>query len=363
MVTVTGELQKAAWRARALPPVERVRPGLWSIPVPIPNNPLRYVLCYAIESDVGVTLVDTGWPGDEPWDALISGLEQIGANVGDLTGVLLTHAHPDHHGLASRLRDVSGCWIAMHSLEADHLSNLRDIDDVLQANEAWIVLCGIPSDEADSMVVTAADVRGSGDVIPDRLLTDGGDAGVPGRRVRPVWTPGHTPGHLCYAMADEEAILTGDHTLPRITSNVSSYRAYDAPLGQYLSSLARVEEFDELEALPGHEYRFRGIAERSAFIQRHHRRRLSEIEKTLRLAGPQTAWEVSRGLHWSRTWAETTGYLRRAALAETLAHLRLLEDRSIASPGTAPDYRWRINVDGGMFHPVNEHSRHDGTVT
>ena len=34
-----------------LPPVERVRPGLWSIPVPIPNNPLRYVLVYAFETD------------------------------------------------------------------------------------------------------------------------------------------------------------------------------------------------------------------------------------------------------------------------------------------------------------------------
>ena len=36
-----------------LPPVERVRPGLWSVPVPIPNNPLRYVLVYAFETDKG----------------------------------------------------------------------------------------------------------------------------------------------------------------------------------------------------------------------------------------------------------------------------------------------------------------------
>ena len=31
-----------------LPPVERIRPGLWSIPVPLPNNSLRYVLVRAI---------------------------------------------------------------------------------------------------------------------------------------------------------------------------------------------------------------------------------------------------------------------------------------------------------------------------
>src|SRR5262249_35792809 len=48
-----------------LPPVERVRPGLWSIPVPIPNNPLRYVLVYGFESDRGLYLVDAGWNTDD----------------------------------------------------------------------------------------------------------------------------------------------------------------------------------------------------------------------------------------------------------------------------------------------------------
>ena len=54
MVVVTGVLQKEAWDRDVMPPVERVRPGLWSIPVPIPDNPLRYVLVYAFELDNGV---------------------------------------------------------------------------------------------------------------------------------------------------------------------------------------------------------------------------------------------------------------------------------------------------------------------
>ena len=41
-----------------LPPVERVRPGLWSIPVPLPNNSLRYVFVYAFETDIGPFIVD-----------------------------------------------------------------------------------------------------------------------------------------------------------------------------------------------------------------------------------------------------------------------------------------------------------------
>ena len=59
---------------RCAPPVEQVRPGLWSIPVPIPNNPLRYVLVYLFELDNGVALVDAGWNTDEAWQALNDGL-------------------------------------------------------------------------------------------------------------------------------------------------------------------------------------------------------------------------------------------------------------------------------------------------
>ena len=47
-----------------LPPVEQVRPGLWSVPVPIPNNPLRYVLVYVFETDRGPFMVDAGWNTD-----------------------------------------------------------------------------------------------------------------------------------------------------------------------------------------------------------------------------------------------------------------------------------------------------------
>src|ERR1019366_8197086 len=46
---VTGVAQRQAWRDHVLPPVERVRPGLWSVPVPIPDNPLRYVLVHLLE--------------------------------------------------------------------------------------------------------------------------------------------------------------------------------------------------------------------------------------------------------------------------------------------------------------------------
>ena len=73
-ITVTGTAQHAAWRDRVLPPVEQVRAGLWSIPTPFPDSPLRYVLAYLVETRGGLALVDTGWPSDAAWDGLVDGV-------------------------------------------------------------------------------------------------------------------------------------------------------------------------------------------------------------------------------------------------------------------------------------------------
>ena len=121
MVVVTGVLQKEAWDRDVMPPVERVRPGLWSIPVPIPDNPLRYVLVYAFELDNGVAIVDAGWNTDDAWTALNNGLVEAGGSIKDVQAVLVTHIHPDHYGLAGRVREESGAWIGLHPDDAEML--------------------------------------------------------------------------------------------------------------------------------------------------------------------------------------------------------------------------------------------------
>jgi glyoxylase-like metal-dependent hydrolase (beta-lactamase superfamily II) len=160
---------------------------------------------------------------------------------------------------------------------------------------------------------------------------------VPGRTVTALWTPGHTPGHLCYVVHEDDVLLTGDHLLPRITSNVSSYEVGESPLHDYLVSLELLRPFDEREALPGHEYRFRGIGARVDDLRSYHRRRLAEIVAQLQTEPGSTAWESAHALAWSRSWAETTGFMRRTAIAETLAHLRLLErDAVVRRDGETP---------------------------
>src|SRR6202048_3580478 len=104
--------------AGPLPPVERFRPGLWSIPVPLPNNSLRYVLVYAFETNAGPYIIDAGWNTDDAFNTLVDGLAQAVFGITDVQGVMVTHIHPDHYGLAGRVREASGAWVALHPADA-----------------------------------------------------------------------------------------------------------------------------------------------------------------------------------------------------------------------------------------------------
>jgi glyoxylase-like metal-dependent hydrolase (beta-lactamase superfamily II) len=338
-VTVTGVAQQQAWRARELPPVEQVTPGVWSVPVTIPDNPLRYTLCYLLLSDAGVVVVDPGWESDTGWSDLQRGLATADVSADRITGIVVTHVHLDHHGLSRRLSEASGAWVAMHAEEVQALPARISQMVGPGGGRAWLARCGAPEVMMAELNEDLADTLGIFRLAdPDIMLQDGETLDLPGRRIRVVWTPGHTPGHICLYDADYDLLLTGDHLLPRISPNIGVFPGgLKSPLTSYLDSLRAMPQFDAAEALPAHEYRFRGIAERSQAIARHHDARAREVLDIVAAAGQQTIWEVTERLTWSRTWDEITGFMRRAALAETAAHVEYLqrEGRLLIHPGLA----------------------------
>jgi glyoxylase-like metal-dependent hydrolase (beta-lactamase superfamily II) len=326
-IRVTGTRQKQAWDARDLPPVELVRSGLWSLPIPIPDSPLRYVLVYVVELRDGVALVDTGWPDEAAWTALNDGLNRTGHTVADVTAVLITHSHADHHGLTARVREASGAWIGMHREEAIHIAQVPRGAELANRQAAWLRARGIDGAEADDVARRISTWASSIEtVLPDRYVDDGdmplGEAG----RLRAAWTPGHTPGHLCFADVTRGVMLTGDHVLPRITPNISAnpFSSGD-PLRSYLDSLARLELQQAEEVLPAHEYRFSGLGARVRALMTHHETRLGEMLGVVRAHPGTTTLHVASRLHWSRSWDETIGPVRHAAVGETFAHLVHLE--------------------------------------
>ncbi|MBY3554943.1 MBL fold metallo-hydrolase [Modestobacter lapidis] len=345
---VTGTEQHQAWQHRTLPPVEQLRPDLWSIPVPIPNSPLRYVSVYALAVPGGIGLIDTGWESDESWAALTGGLAGIGASIDDVRGVLVTHMHFDHLGLANRVRQRSGAWIAMHPADAELVagSNRRDVETSVAAEVEFLVGLGADRAEAVADVGPAEGMaRYLRAAVPDRLLDHGDLADLPGWQLRAVHTPGHTPGHLCFAEERTGLFFSGDHVLPRITPNISTtVDGLADPLRSFLDSLAGVRETGSTEVLPAHEWRFTGLADRVDQLTAHHEQRLAELLTAVRAHPHSTPWELAAHLTWSRPWSSYERRMRIFAVTETDAHLRLLASRGAVLGSAGPVPTWTAAV-------------------
>ena len=314
-----------------MPPVERVRPGLWSVPVPIPNNPLRYVLVYAFDTDRGPYIVDAGWNTDDAFAALGSGLGQAGFDIADIQGVLVTHIHPDHYGLAGRVREASGAWVALHPADAALIHDrYEDTTGLLERVGTILRRFGAPAAELESLQnASMPALPFVSTVQPDVLFEDGDRPDVPGWDLTAIWTPGHSPGHLCFWEAGNRLMLSGDHVLPRITPNIPFHPQADAdPLGDFLRSLAKVGAYDAAEVLPAHEQRFVGLDRRVAELIEHHEARFAEVLAAID-AGITTAWDIAAQMHWSRSWDRIEGFMRRAAVGEAVSHLIALEQRGV----------------------------------
>jgi glyoxylase-like metal-dependent hydrolase (beta-lactamase superfamily II) len=327
-----------------LPPVELVRPGLWSIPVPIPNNPLRYVLVYAFETERGPYLIDAGWNTDDAWNTLVAGLDRTGHAMTDVQGVLVTHIHPDHYGLAGRVRDASGAWVALHPADASLITaRYEEPDDLLAKINAMLRRDGAPPDEITALTNASMPIRSwVWAATPDILMEDGDRPEVPGWDLTAIWTPGHSPGHLCFYEGSQRLMLSGDHVLPRITPNISFHpQAGPNPLGDFLASLDKVATYDTDEVLPAHEYRFADLRARVNELKSHHQARFDEAIEAIR-DGDTSTWKIAGRMTWNRPWAEIQGWMRRAAVGETLAHLHYLERLGVLAEDVGEPSQWRV---------------------
>ena len=160
------------------------------------------------ERQGGVYLVDAGWNTDDAYQALEAGLAHAGYAMSDVQGVMVTHIHPDHYGLAGRIREASGAWISLHPADARLIQD-RYVEpaDLLERMGAMLRRNGAPAEEIAVLQNVAMPVRPLVDpVLPDILLEDGERPEVPvgtcppsGRRGTPPATcaSGSRPTSCC----------------------------------------------------------------------------------------------------------------------------------------------------------------------
>ncbi|MFJ9866103.1 MBL fold metallo-hydrolase [Streptomyces sp. NPDC101165] len=322
--------------------------GVRSIQVPIPDNPLGYTLVYVVDTDRGPVLVDSGWDDPASWEVLTAGLAACGTSVAEVHGVVVTHHHPDHHGLSGQVREASGAWVAMHAADAAIVRRTRETRP-----ERWyaymaakLTAAGAPEEHvAPLRAARRRTFPGLTPALPDREIVPGELLGLPGRRLRAIWTPGHTPGHVCLHLEEEHPaqlpgsgsgrLFSGDHVLPEITPHIGLYEDPDDatvtdPLGDYLDSLERVGRLTPAEVLPAHQYAFTDAPARVRQLLTHHEDRLTDLLALL--SEPLTPWQLAERMEWNRPWQEIPYPSRNIAVSEAEAHLRRLVKLGRAEP-------------------------------
>ncbi len=201
--------------------------GIHVVPVPVADLPVGDTQVYVMESPRRPVLVDGGWNDDRSWAALQDGLATAGLSVTDVEGVVVTHFHPDHVGLTGRIREASGCWVAMNEADFAHLEVMLSDDDRRPQEAELLRRAGAPEDAIEESLATLVPAIGRPDALPDRKL--GADEEIPltGRTLRTVLTPGHTAGHACFLLEEHGVLFSGDHVLATTTPHVGEF---DFPL-------------------------------------------------------------------------------------------------------------------------------------
>lgn len=287
---------------------------------------LDHVNVWRLRDGDGVWLVDSGFALEQTRQSW----QQILATT-PVNGLVVTHCHPDHIGLAAWLEQQYGARVHM------------TMGEFLAAQALWHQLAGY---SVDSMLaqfaahglarhwLEALQTRGNAyrrgvDGLPQAFarVREGDALTIDGQSWRVIGGYGHSPEHAGLYCAAAGVLISGDMLLPRISTNVSVFAAYpdDDPLGWFLDSLAALEclPADTL-VLPSHGRPFRGLHARVAALRAHHAERCDFVLRALEKEN------LSAGGLMPKLFArELDAHQVMFAMGETIAHLNHLWHRQL----------------------------------
>ncbi len=299
----------------------QLAPGLYTIPVPLPNNPLKNLNVYLIRGERNL-LVDTGFRQLECREALLRGLRELGVSMED-TDIFLTHLHSDHTGLAPEIRGAS-TKIFIGERDLQHMPGKGSTFRWSDSNDRFAAE-GFPRELLEALT-TKNPAQALSPVPYDGYLpVKDGDEFVYGKhRFRALLTPGHTPGHMCLWEEETGICLLGDHVLFDITPNITRWHGVPDSLGDYLRSLRMIDDLPVTMPLPAHRQVHCDFHQRCRELLQHHAARCREVEEILTDGGEMTAWDVAAHMTWrirAKNWQEFPAPQKWFAVGEAMAHL------------------------------------------
>lgn len=299
-------------------------PGVFTISLPLPWE-MESVNVHLVELDEGYLLVDSGIATEECFDTLEASLRSgvAGHSIAwsDIRLLCLTHYHPDHSGLCSKILELSRARLLMHRVEAEYLAEVAR-DKRPPFYEQAMLHAGVPEEMQARIERAMREVRRNFRRYEPHCVLEGGEKiPIRGGTLEAVWTPGHSPGHLCLYSPEHRYLISGDHLLQYITPNIAWHPDQDM-LARYLDSLERLRCLEVDLILPSHGEPFRGHRQRIAETADHHTARCTEILRRL-AEEPLTA----HGLVEQMWQPKLSAFHHHFAVFEILAHLEYLERR------------------------------------
>ncbi|MEX2262025.1 MAG: MBL fold metallo-hydrolase [Bryobacteraceae bacterium] len=312
-----------------------VFPNVHQVELPLPFS-LGIVNVYLVRLERGWLLIDCGMETEQCLAALSRACEGLGVNWTDIRQILVTHAHPDHSGLAPRLLQKTGARLMMHGHDVNLLYSMASGQGA-DMNRNVLGRAGTPPALREQVAAVFREIQQGFRVVnPDEFLADGESIPTTLGPLDVFWTPGHSPGHVCLYAREKRLLFSGDHLLEHITPNIGWQPERDA-LGDFLNSLERMKDMEIDLILPAHGGPFAGHRDLIRKTIGHHHERCAAILASL--AGtPSRAHDLVAQL-WKRPLSP---FHYRFAIYEVLAHLEHMQRRGMvsASPNGGSPVMW-----------------------
>lgn len=205
---------------------------------------------YILTEGTEATIVDAGCSGE--WRKLANALNTLDISLPNVAGVLATHAHADHFGLAKRAVD-QGIAVSVHEEEETRANGTYRGRFAVTPSELPIFRIHALRNFLPMVFVGITRL----DHVDDVTIFENGDRlDLPGRPVA-VHTPGHTEGHAMFHLPDRGLLFTGDGLItmdllgPRRGPQMIGDR-FNLDTEEALRSLDRIVDLEADLLLPGH---------------------------------------------------------------------------------------------------------------
>ena len=310
--------------------------GVYQFKIDVPFD-VKFVCIYLLKIDKKNILIDAGLNFPDWSKLFFSTLKNLKLTVNDIDYCIISHAHIDHIGLLKTFKQKNpNLQILMHDITHEilkwstNVNNFKDIERTAKNVSQEMIKYGFSNEQGKRIVQFFTSwPKMMSYQKPDKILHDGDEISFETNKLKIIWTPGHSFGHICVFVKGNQHLFAGDHVLSRITPHIGIFNVspalkekynFNNILGNYLKSLDRIDRLNPKVIFPAHQEIIYNPHQRILDIKEHHKNRLNEIQ-TLIKNNSLTPYRISQ-IHFGEDLDEINMFL---ALNEVLSHLIYLE--------------------------------------